>query len=751
MKLPSRRELVWLSLILLAGGLVRCLYLFEIVDSPDFRWPGVDAEFHDYWAKGLATGVWHLPHGAEDPQLATTPYFRPPGYPYFLAGVYWVTDSNPIATRVVQMALGLANCALAFFIGRRWFGFLTGAVYAAGMALYWSFVYFEGELHAPPLLILLLLTTLFALGRWADEGSHRFVILAAVSLGLGVLVRPDVGLLVPTAACWIVWIAIRRGDWTRSIRTVLLFCVTTVATVIPATLRNAAVSGEFVPICTNGGINLYIGNNEEATGMCLAVLPEVGEFGTCFDYPRILKTLEKREKRPFSQTDASAWFTKEAVRFIHENPGRFLSLLLAKACMFWGPVEIGHNKQDHFERLNSRVLSSLPGNFTLVASLALVGFVLIFRGRTDQPPSTTRDQRHAMAILFAFSCLALFVAVLPFFVAGRYRVPVVALLLLPAAETVAQILRATRNGRRRHAAIMVVVCAALYVLMRLIPVPHEPDPGRWHFSRGCASLRAGDPVSAERELRLAAEAPSADRDVRAKAYHNLGYALGLMARFDEAAAACRESLRLIPGNARTHNDLGINLQNSGDQAGAVSEFMRAMELDPEIAAPWRNLGRLRLMEGRLDDGIELLRRALAIEPNHGPTLFFLARALMLKSDWPGAVDQYRHSIAVNPEHTQSLTDLAWLKATCPDARFRDGPDAVRLAQRAVNTPQGRNFFAYDALAAAYAEVGDFGKAITAARESARLAVAEGRTAEADRIVARLRLYEQQTTYRDTKQ
>jgi len=61
------------------------------------------------------------------------------------------------------MLLGVVNCVLAFLIGRRLCRPAVGLVAAAGMAVYWPAVYFEGELHAPALLIALLPGALLAL------------------------------------------------------------------------------------------------------------------------------------------------------------------------------------------------------------------------------------------------------------------------------------------------------------------------------------------------------------------------------------------------------------------------------------------------------------------------------------------------------------------------------------------------------------------------------------------------------------
>ncbi|MFH0982041.1 MAG: hypothetical protein V2A79_10925, partial [Planctomycetota bacterium] len=119
--------------------MARGLYLGEIADYPDFSSPGVDAGTHQYWARGLATGDWTPPDGRPDPHIPSTPFFRPPGYPYFLALVYSLAGSGPVTPRLVQMGLGLLNCVLAFVMGRKWHGGAVGLFWAGFMAFYWAF------------------------------------------------------------------------------------------------------------------------------------------------------------------------------------------------------------------------------------------------------------------------------------------------------------------------------------------------------------------------------------------------------------------------------------------------------------------------------------------------------------------------------------------------------------------------------------------------------------------------------------
>jgi tetratricopeptide (TPR) repeat protein len=72
-----------------------------------------------------------------------------------------------------------------------------------------------------------------------------------------------------------------------------------------------------------------------------------------------------------------------------------------------------------------------------------------------------------------------------------------------------------------------------------------------------------------------------------------------------------------------------------------------------------------------------------------------------------------------------LDELAWLLATYPDSKSRDGTEAVQLAERACTLTERRIPALLDTLGAAYAEAGDFSRAITTIEEALNLARTSG--------------------------
>ncbi len=112
-----------------------------------------------------------------------------------------------------------------------------------------------------------------------------------------------------------------------------------------------------------------------------------------------------------------------------------------------------------------------------------------------------------------------------------------------------------------------------------------------------------------------------------------------------------------------------------------------------------------------------------------------------------AIAHTRKALQLKPDYPEALNELAWLRATCPDAAFRDGAAAIELAQRAIELSHGKTPEALDTLAAAYAEAGMFSKAAETVGEALDLARQQNKAALVEGLKARLWLYEAETPYR----
>ncbi|MFH1681113.1 MAG: tetratricopeptide repeat protein [Candidatus Eisenbacteria bacterium] len=691
--------------VLLIGLVLRVAYFRQIAEEPDFAVPLVDAGFNDYWARGLATGEWQPPHGKADPLIRESPYLRQPGYPYFLSLVYLLFGTGYHVPRIIQMGLGLVSALLAFLFARRLYGPGVALILAAFMSFYWIFIFFEGELLSLALLICLFCLLLYILTKWIETHKTRYPFIAGLVLGLACLVRPTVLTFLPVLVFWSLWVTRRNGRLRTGLFTVVGLLMGTALSIAPATVRNYRVAKDFVLISSNGGINLFIGNNEAATGLFSRNVPGFGEFGNCFDYPAIVRNLEQHVGRRLKASEVSAYFTREALRFIRENPIGFAKLTAKKAGLFWGSREITHNKAVWCARQNSSVLRNTPGNFSVVLALGAVGLGLMLldrrRERTGREESATisANRKWEMSVLLLGLVVVYFLSVLPFFSTSRYRVPVIPFLLLFAAYGVWRICVFiwTRDLRRGFAWLAVVaVLYGSHVLAGAGAGERRGDLVKWHKERAMAYNALQRIDDAIREYRLALDCDPSDFE----AYSGLGTCFYKVGHLEEAVRYLTKAVELKPDYADGHYNLGLAhaARKNLDKAG--KHYLRALQIEPDLVAAHVNMGVMLTRQGKLDEAVEHLRAAVRMQSGHPLARLQLGIALSR---------QGKHEEAI--EHLSIAADLA-----------------------------PNNLNAWIHLGENYAEVGRFGRAVSATEKAFLLARAAGKDELARSISSRIQLY-----------
>jgi protein O-mannosyl-transferase len=154
-----------------------------------------------------------------------------------------------------------------------------------------------------------------------------------------------------------------------------------------------------------------------------------------------------------------------------------------------------------------------------------------------------------------------------------------------------------------------------------------------------------------------------------------------------------------------------------------------------------NLGLTLAEQGRTDEAIAHFREALRIDPGYAKARYNLGMALAEQGHTEEAMTQYRQVLEALPDSVEALDNLAWLLATSADPSVRDGPKAVQLAERARTLTKGGDANILDTLAAAYAEVGDFAKAVQTAQNALQLAQARSNTQLAEALRGEISLYQ----------
>lgn len=144
---------------------------------------------------------------------------------------------------------------------------------------------------------------------------------------------------------------------------------------------------------------------------------------------------------------------------------------------------------------------------------------------------------------------------------------------------------------------------------------------------------------------------------QARFRHN--YAL-MLAQAGDAATAEREltaAIALEPGNAASHNYLGIVRQQLGRLADAAAAYEAGLALAPDDPYLAGNYGNCLLAQGAIEQAIEWLRRSVGREPRNPVAHNTLGTALNAAGDVRGAIAAYRKAIEIEPRYAPAWFNL----------------------------------------------------------------------------------------------
>ncbi len=114
----------------------------------------------------------------------------------------------------------------------------------------------------------------------------------------------------------------------------------------------------------------------------------------------------------------------------------------------------------------------------------------------------------------------------------------------------------------------------------------------------------------------------------------------------------------------------------------MTQYQKALELQPHDAPGHNNLGVALAGGGRFDDAMVQFQRGLEIKPDDVGLHGNLANALASRGRFAEAKAHYDAALKLRPDHVDAQKNLAWLRATCPQESFRNSSEAIELAQRA---------------------------------------------------------------------
>ena len=271
--------------------------------------PVSDSCRYDVFAQNLAAGEGYATESGPTAYWPVGPSFLF-SLCYRLFGGEHEQRFLPIA--ILNLVMGTASVALTMYIGRKWFSPRVGVVAGLLLALWPSQVQFTTVLNSETPMILFMLA---ALAIWMAPSQTLWLraVLAGAFLAAASYMRPT-ALLLPLVFC-IHPLLVRLGR-IRTLAGAALMAGTMLILVLPWSVRNYRVFGQFVLISTNGGTNFWMGNNPKTTGGYQSPLP-AGHFGSEVERDRELRD----QALEYVRQDPWAFFKRTAVKAIrlHER------------------------------------------------------------------------------------------------------------------------------------------------------------------------------------------------------------------------------------------------------------------------------------------------------------------------------------------------------------------------------------------------------------------------------------------------
>lgn len=268
----------------------------------------------------------------------------------------------------------------------------------------------------------------------------------------------------------------------------------------------------------------------------------------------------------------------------------------------------------------------------------------------------------------------------------------------------------------------------------------------------------------------------AKMDAPATDFYRVFDEAGELARKGDYAAALsewRKAVDLDPADGKARYHLAFALDNQGQRDEAIAEYRKAVELDPNNAAAYSSLAVALTRAGMMAEGIDAYKKSLEINPKNPIAESNLAAALIEAGRTDEATAHIGKALELDPEFAdghnllgivmaragrldEGVAHLQKAVALSPDSleyRFNLGrvlaarhsfAEAIPQFEKAAELSRGQEPQILEMLAAMYSEVGRFPDAARVARQALDLAARQNNTALAETLRARVAYYESQT-------
>ena len=349
-------------------------------------------------------------------------------------------------------------------------------------------------------------------------------------------------------------------------------------------------------------------------------------------YRELLKTHRREVKHDFE------WVFKKVLKELTDYPAEFIKLYLRKIHYFFNNYEIPSNNNFYLYQRFSYILKNPLSNFSLIASLAILGLIATL-------------QEYRKQILLYLFLLAMSGSVIVFYNVSRFRMPAIPFYLLFSSAGVYALCNFIFAKQYFRFLLAVGLIVGLLFYLRIPDI--KKIRGNDYGMLGGIYLKKGQHDKAISEYK---EALGINPDF-VEVHYNLASLLDKQGRSEEAIVHYLQALRIQPDLAEAHYNLASLLNKQGRTEEAIEHYLQALRIQPDLAEAHYNLASLLNKQGRTEEAIAHYLQVLRIKPEYDQAHNNLAAALFLKGNIEGAIAHFRKALRINPDNINAKNNL----------------------------------------------------------------------------------------------
>jgi 4-amino-4-deoxy-L-arabinose transferase-like glycosyltransferase len=315
-RVQLRKPVIWVVIIAVLAMFTR-LFAMSLVglDAP----PQNDGIRYDLLAQSLLAGQGYSLDGSPTA-------FVVPGYPAFLATIYFLFGYVYAIVRLIQALLGALTAVLGYIWADQVYGRRVGLLVGLGLSIYPVSVYTATVFYSENLFLPLFMGLNVLLLWITKRPTWTVLVLCGLVFGLVSLVRPNMFAFLPFVFIWACTLfPIKRGIKYASVIVGIALCL-----ILPWVVRNSVSFGSPVGVTTGVGTVLWQGNNSFADGG--GMVPSAKLWNGDDPPDRGLDGWSD-----LSEPESDQRFRLKAQEWIIQNPDKFLVLVPVRIYHFWAP------------------------------------------------------------------------------------------------------------------------------------------------------------------------------------------------------------------------------------------------------------------------------------------------------------------------------------------------------------------------------------------------------------------------------